>query len=233
MSNSYFKFKQFTIYQDRCAMKVGTDGVLLGAWADVSSAHSILDIGTGTGLISIMLAQRCMAEITAIEIDEEAAQQATENIAASKWKDRITVVNRALQEFSIDASFDHIVSNPPYFNQALKSPEQKRTTARHTESLSYHDLLAGVNHYLQEDGIFSIILPFSEKDRFYQLAEAEQLYPCRETIIYSTPDSQPKRFMAEFQRKKTDFEPHSLIIEAYGRHQYSEAYKKLTEDFYL
>ncbi len=233
MSNPYFKFKQFTIYQDRCAMKVGTDGVLLGAWADVSSAHSILDIGTGTGLISLMLAQRCLADITAIEIDEEASQQASENIAASKWKDRITVVNSALQDFTIDASFDHIVSNPPYFNQALKSPEQKRTTARHTETLSYRDLLAGVNHYLQKDGSFSIILPFSEKETFYQLAEAEQLYPCRETIIYSTPHSQPKRFMAEFQHRKIDFEPQSLIIEAFGRHQYSEEYKKLTEAFYL
>ena len=214
-------------------MKVGTDGVLLGSWADVSSAHSILDIGTGTGLIALIVAQRCNAHITALEIDIETASQATENIEASTWKERIQVINCALQEFTNNNSFDFIISNPPYFNHSLKSPQQERTTARHTETLSYAELLDGVNRLLQPDGRFAVILPFQEKLNFYHLAEHHQLYPCRETIIYSTPHSQPKRFMAEFQHRKIDFEPQSLIIEAYGRHQYSEEYKKLTEEFYL
>ena len=136
MPNPYFQFKRFTVYHDRCAMKVGTDGVLLGAWTDVSSSQQILDIGTGTGLIALMLAQRNVtAHITAIDIDEEAIEQAQGNIAASPWKNRIEVMKQDFCQYSANRLFDTIVSNPPYFNQSLKGPDSQRNTARHTDSL--------------------------------------------------------------------------------------------------
>lgn len=233
MSNPYFQFKQFTIYQDRCAMKVGTDGVLLGAWADVSSAHSILDIGTGTGLIALMVAQRSGAFVTALEMDVEASKQALENVERSPWNEKIKVVNLSLQEYDSLMKYDHIISNPPYFNQSLKSPKEGRTTARHTDTLSYDDLLKGVVRLLDEQGIFSVILPFSEKERFVTLAEQYNLYPARITEVLPTPISTPKRFMAEFSFQQVECQQKSLIIESAGRHQYSDEYKQLTEQFYL
>lgn len=233
MSNPYFQFKQFTIYQDRCAMKVGTDGVLLGAWADVSSAHSILDIGTGTGLIALMVAQRSGAFVTALEMDVEASKQALENVERSPWNEKIKVVNLSLQEYDSLMKYDHIISNPPYFNQSLKSPKEGRTTARHTDTLSYDDLLKGVVRLLDEEGIFSVILPFSEKERFVTLAEQYNLYPARITEVLPTPISTPKRFMAEFSFQQVECQQKSLIIESAGRHQYSDEYKQLTEQFYL
>ncbi|MCQ2210366.1 MAG: methyltransferase [Paludibacteraceae bacterium] len=233
MSNPYFQFKQFTIYQDRCAMKVGTDGVLLGAWADVSSAHSILDIGTGTGLIALMVAQRSGAFVTALEMDVEASKQALENVERSPWNEKIKVVNLSLQEYDSLMKYDHIISNPPYFNQSLKSPKEGRTTARHTDTLSYDDLLKGVVRLLDEEGIFSVILPFSEKERFVTLAEQYNLYPARITEVLPTPISTPKRFMAEFSFQQVECQQKSLIIESAGRHQYSDDYKQLTEQFYL
>lgn len=233
MSNPYFQFKQFTVYQDRCAMKVGTDGVLLGAWADVSSAHSILDIGTGTGLIALMVAQRSEACVTALEIDVEASKQALENVERSPWNDKIKVLNLSLQEYDSQMKYDHIISNPPYFNQSLKSPKEGRTTARHTDTLSYDDLLKGVARLLEERGTFSVILPSSEKECFVTLAEQYHLHPVRITEVLPTPVSTPKRFMAEFTFQVVECQQTSLTIESAGRHQYSDEYKQLTEQFYL
>ncbi len=233
MSNSYFQFKQFKINQDRCAMKVGTDGVLLGAWADVASARSILDIGTGTGLLSLMVAQRSKAEITAIEIDQDASLQAEENVDGSPWKERIKVINCSLQEFQGETSFDHIISNPPYFNQSLKSERENRSLARHTDTLSYEELLYGAAQLLNKEGKFSVILPYNEKENFFRIAESHQLYPKRIVTIYPTPSSTPKRFMAELIFNQEECINSNLIIEATGRHQYSEEYKRLTEEYYL
>lgn len=234
MPNPYFRFKQFVVYQDRCAMKVGTDGVLLGAWADVSSAHSILDIGTGTGLIALMVAQRSEAKVTAIEIDVEASLQAQENVDRSPWNNRIEVKNQSLQEFAQSArKYDHIISNPPYFNQSLKSPKEGRTMARHTDSLSYEELLKGVVSLLDERGVFSVILPFPEKESFLTLSEQNGLYPIRIMEVLPTPDSVPKRFMAEFSFSPTSCVVSTMVIESEGRHQYSADYKQLTEEFYM
>lgn len=133
MPNPYFSFKQFTVYHDRCAMKVGTDGVLLGAWADVVSARNILDIGTGTGLISLMMAQRCNARIRAVDIDADAVEQARGNVAASPWQDRIEVELQDICHFTSETLFDVIVSNPPYFTDSLKCPGKQRNIARHTD----------------------------------------------------------------------------------------------------
>ena len=165
MANPFFTFKQFTIRHDRCAMKVGTDGVLLGAWTSVDHSHRLLDIGTGTGLIALMLAQRCpQAFITAIDIDAEAVEQARENALSSPWKDRVEVLLQDICTFPANQQFDTIVSNPPYFIDSLKCPDDQRNTARHTDTLDAERLLASVARLLTDDGRFSIILPAEQTD---------------------------------------------------------------------
>ena len=166
MPNPYFAFKQFTVRHDRCAMKVGTDGVLLGAWTDLSHSRRILDIGTGTGLIALMLAQRCMdARITAIDLDSAAVEQAQENIQASPWKDRIEALQQDICTYHPNGTFDTIVSNPPYFIDSLKCPDGQRSTARHTDTLDADRLIGKVSELLTSDGRFSIILPAEQNAR--------------------------------------------------------------------
>lgn len=235
MPNPYFQFKQFTVYQDNCAMKVGTDGVLLGAWANVGEAQRILDIGTGTGLLSLMVAQRSKAQILGIEIDEAAAQQAMENVERSDWRERIQIKNLSLQDFVLQTNerFDFILSNPPYFNESLKAASSERTIARHTDTLSYEVLLKSVAALLTDEGRFAVVLPYSEKERFLLLAASQSLFAHQIVDIYPTPQSTPKRFLAEFSKQKTECELSKLVIESAGRHQYSEEYVELTREYYL
>ena len=206
MRGKGFTFKQFHIDHSRCAMKVGTDGTLLGAWASLPDGEgAILDIGTGTGLIAIMAAQRAPeAHITAIDIDTDCVEQARDNVSATPWSDRIEIVGSPLQEFSSSHTFDSIISNPPYFIDSLLSPDAARTTARHTTTLSFEDLVGGVLRLLAEDGTFSLILPPTEYSRF--LSEARgRLFEKRRCEVWSTPESGVKR----------------------------DEYKTLTRDFYL
>lgn len=235
MPNSYFQFKQFTVYQNDCAMKVGTDGVLLGAWANTGGAKRVLDIGAGTGLLSLMVAQRSSAQILGIEIDGLAARQATENVERSDWRDRIKIENVSLQEFVVQTKekFDFIISNPPYFNGSLKAESKERTMARHTDTLSYEVLLKSVSTMLTEEGRFAVVLPYSEKERFIPLAATHNLFTSRIVEVYPTPKSTPKRILAEFSRKKIECEVARMVIESGGRHQYSEEYVELTREYYL
>ncbi|MDR0892473.1 MAG: methyltransferase, partial [Mediterranea sp.] len=154
MSKPYFQFKQFTVWHDKCAMKVGTDGVLLGAWASVAGARRLLDVGTGTGLIALMLAQRCDADarLVALDIDALAVEQARGNVAASLWSDRIEVLEADFKQYHPDVKFDVVVSNPPYFTEALACPDPQRNMARHNDSLSYGKLLEGVAKFLSQEG---------------------------------------------------------------------------------
>ncbi len=216
-------------------MKVGTDGVLLGAWACVENAIRILDIGAGTGLLSLMTAQRSKAQIVGIEIDTAAARQAQGNASRSPWADRIQIENVSLQNFSVDGTerFNHIISNPPYFNHSLQSPDGGRTAARHTASLTYGDLLSGVARLLSPDGLFSVVLPYPEQASFIEMAEAHKLLPRRILRVYPTPTASPKRFLAEFSFQPFECVEADLVIEAGGRHQYSEEYKNLTKEYYL
>jgi tRNA1Val (adenine37-N6)-methyltransferase len=233
MANPFFTFKQFTIRHDRCAMKVGTDGVLLGAWTDVSHSYRLLDIGTGTGLIALMLAQRCpKASITAIDIDAEAVEQARENVLLSPWSDRVEVALQDICKYLTDKHFDTIVSNPPYFIDSLKCPNGQRNTARHTDTLDAERLLESVARLLTDDGRFSIILPAEQTDLLIQTAYAQGLYPSRQTAVITRPGLSPKRILMEFQKTKEAFQPDELIIEL-ERHVYSEGYIALTKDFYL
>lgn len=233
MPNPFFTFKQFTIHHDRCAMKVGTDGVLLGAWVNLSNSHRILDIGTGTGLIALMMAQRCNdSNITAIDIDTEAVSQANENIQASPWKDRVIAIQQDIRSFHPNKSFDTIVSNPPYFINSLKSSDTQRNTARHTDTLSAEDLIRKTADLLTEDGYFSIILPTEQIEELIQISERVGLYPSRRTHVITRPGLMPKRTLMEFCKRETSFPTNQLVIEL-DRHVYSEEYIALTRDFYL
>lgn len=235
MRGKGFTFKQFHIDHSRCAMKVGTDGTLLGAWATMPANGRILDIGTGTGLIAIMAAQRTSeAKITAIDIDEDCVLQAQENIAASPWPDRIEVIHSALQEFDASEKFDVIISNPPYFIDSQLSPDAARSTARHTTTLPFNELVTGVRRLLADGGHFSLILPPTEMERFRSAARGV-MFVVRECHVWSTPTSGVRRIMAEFQAEPPTelIVVEKIVIEEKGRHEYSEEYRTLTRDFYL
>jgi len=216
-------------------MKVGTDGVLLGAWANCENVNSILDIGTGTGLIALMLAQRSNAEIDAVEIDESACGQAEENIAKTDWKDLIQILNLPFQEFSklTEKKYDLIVSNPPYFQNSLFAPDKKRTDARHNSNLELEELVDGAIKLLNEDGSFNLILPYIEGTMFILKASEKGLYCTRQTKVLSKPGREPKRLLLEFMKIKKPLVEQEIIIELNKRHEYSDAYKNLTKDFYL
>ena len=233
MPNPYFAFKQFTVRHDRCAMKVGTDGVLLGAWTDLSHSRRILDIGTGTGLIALMLAQRCMdARITAIDLDSAAVEQAQENIQASPWKDRIEALQQDICTYPPNGTFDTIVSNPPYFIDSLKCPDGQRSTARHTDTLDADRLIGKVSELLTSDGRFSIILPAEQTEDLIRVAGEKGLHPSRQTWVITRPGLSPKRILMEFRKTPVTLQPDELVIEL-ERHVYSEEYIALTKEFYL
>ena len=238
MSNPGFQFKQFYVRHDQCAMKVGTDGVLLGAWAGENTTYPrILDIGTGSGLIALMLAQRFeRAQIIGIDIDIEASQQAHENFQASPWHTRLQVQHTALQDFSVNEEglFDLIVSNPPFFQNSLKNPNYQRSTARHTDTLPHSVLLASVARLLKEDGRFCVILPTELTDSLLQTALQYGLHEQRRLEVYPTPQRPCKRILLDFGKKKSVFPlQEKLIIEMEGRHNYSPEYRQLTSSFYL
>ncbi len=235
MPNMYFDFKQFRIFQENSAFKVGTDGVLLGAWCDVAGSESILDIGCGTGLIAIMAAQRSEAKIIAVELDHLSAQEAANNVMASPWSDRIRVIESDIAEYarSSDLSFDHIITNPPYFTNALLNPDPRLSKARHRSELSTGALLESVSKLLSDTGKFSLILPYSEATVFIADAVAYGLYCSRMLNIKPLPDRPVKRILLEFSRTRLTALTGYIIIETGKRHEYSHEYRKLTRDFYL
>lgn len=234
MANNYFKFKEFTVFQEKSAFKVGTDGVLLGAAADVTGKKNILDIGTGTGLISLMIAQRCDAQISAIEPDIESFNEALENVKKSKWSNRISVLNIELQNyFPNDKKFDLIVSNPPFFNDSLKNPDQRKSAARHNDTLAVSDLLSGVNRLLDTNGIFQVIMPYAEGNLLIAEAAQEELFCSKILKIKPLPASEIRRLILTFSKVRTNVSEKFLTIEKGPRHEFTEDYINLTRDFYL
>jgi tRNA1Val (adenine37-N6)-methyltransferase len=232
-----FQFKQFSVEQDRTAMKIGTDGVLLGAWTPIeNNSHSILDIGTGTGIIALMLAQRSAAEqIDALEIDEDAYEQATDNFENSPWNDRLFCFHAALDEFvdEPEDEYDLIVSNPPFYSEDYKSNNEQRDLARFQDAMPFEDLIEAARLLLSENGIFSIIIPFKEEENFIYLCAEVELFPIKITRVKGTPTSEIKRSLLAFSRKSiSDFPLDELIIET-ARHIYTLEYISLTKDFYL
>lgn len=231
-----FQFKEFTIHQDKTAMKVGTDGVLLGAWASVdSNPFSILDIGAGTGLIALQLAQRSIAEvIDAIEIDDDAYEQAVDNFENSPWSDRLFCYHAGLDEFvdEIEDQYDLIVSNPPFYTENYKTESAQRDTARFTDALPFEELLEGVSKLLEKTGTFHTIIPYKEQEHFINLAEANGLFPNKICNVKGNPEADFKRSLLTFSFEQTTTTTEELVIEI-ARHQYTEAYISLTKDFYL
>lgn len=235
MPNPYFKFKRFTVYHDLCAMKVGTDGVLLGTWTNADRAANILDVGAGSGLIGLILAQRYPeAMIDSIDIDESACMQANENYKHSPFDKISPCQNISLQYFveKSTAKYDLIVSNPPFFNKSLKSPNLQRNTARHTDVLLIENLIGLSAQLLNDNGRIAFIFPFADKDYLISLSEHNHLYTTRIADVYTKPESNPKRVLIEFSKIKETQTLTDLTIET-ARHTYSPEFTELVKDFYL
>jgi len=232
-----FQFKQFSVAQDRTAMKIGTDGVLLGAWAPIeNNPFSILDIGAGTGIIALMLAQRSTAQqIDALEIDEEAYEQATDNFENSPWNDRMFCFHAGLDEFieEPEDEYDLIVSNPPFYAEDYKTNNEQRDLARFQDAMPFEDIIEAADLLLSENGILAVIIPFKEEEKFIALAKEFYLFPIKITRVKGTPTTAIKRSLLAFDRnEKTDFPLDELIIET-ARHIYTPEYITLTKEFYL
>lgn len=220
-------------------MKIGTDGVLLGAWCSIDSfIDSILDVGTGTGVISLMLAQRCDAlTIDAVEIDANSYEQSVENFENSDWGDRLYSYHSSYEEFATelaeeDEKYDLIISNPPFYTDDYETKDIARNKARFTSSLSFEKLIVNTTLILDENGIFSVILPFKEEGSFVKLAKKNNLFLNKICHVKGNPDSEIKRSLLEFSFQEKEIVKEQLIIEI-KRHQYTEAYINLTKDFYL
>jgi len=235
MANTYFQFKQFTVFHDQTAMKVGTDGVLLGAWADVSFAKKILDIGTGTGLIALMTAQKSTAQINAVEIEKNAFIQAKKNVENSKWKTRITTYNIDFQTFARKSTdkYDCLLCNPPYFVNSYQSADFERMQARHNRSLPFDELLFGVAQLIGNRGVFYVILPCGEKENFIELASVQKLFCNKILQVKPTPNKAPKRVLLAFQKIEKPIMEQIISIETGVRHSYTDEYKEITKDYYL
>lgn len=233
MSNGYFKFKQFTVWHDRCAMKVGTDGVLLGASVDVANSRRVLDIGTGTGLVALMIAQRCpQADITAVEIVADAAEQAQSNVSMSPWGDRIHVVHADFKEFESEERFDTIVSNPPYFADSLLPPDKQRTSARHTTELDYASLITHASQLLSRDGELTMIVPTIMVDEIERIGGWCGLHPVRRISVITRCGVEPKRTIVTLSFREEACEAETLCM-ATEKRNFTDEYRSLTKDFYL
>lgn len=236
MSNTTFAFKQFVIKQDKCAMKVSTDAVLLGAWVIPNGSLNILDIGTGTGVIALMLAQKSKGKIHAIDIDKTAFEQAKINFEESIFTTNLTAEHKSLQEFAKIAGkkFDLVVTNPPYFVDSFKNSDSNRSNARHADVLPYIELIDGVKAVLTDRGKFCLILPKNEAIKFRELAEARGFHLSKLLRIRTTLDKdEEKRHLMQFEFRPTEFSESTLVIEKDERHSYTDEYKKLTQDYYI
>ncbi|MDX2429410.1 MAG: methyltransferase [Bacteroides sp.] len=237
MPNTWFRFKLFTIEQEHAAMKVGTDGVLLGAWTSIPKSGSrVLDIGTGTGLIALMLAQRAKdAEVDALEIDPSAAGQAEDNFRSSPWKDRINCFHTSFQDYSsqCDLQYDLIICNPPFFSASVKTPSKEKNLARHDDSLSLGDLFKYAIPLMQKSATLSLILPAEKEALVFNLISEHQMYCKRLTRVIPVPGKPTHRLLLECSFIPGKCIEDELIIESGGRHMYSDKYKKLTGEFYL
>lgn len=234
-----FKFKEFTVHQDKTAMKIGTDAVLLGAWCSLGEyPDALLDIGSGTGVISLMLAQRSDAmTIDAVEIDGDAYEQTVENFEQSDWGDRLFCYNASFNQFAEEMSeeeeqYDVIVSNPPFYTDDFQTENEARNKARFTSSLSFEELIIGVSKILSKQGVFSVVIPFKEENDFVKLANINNLFLNKVCHVKGNEISEIKRSLLSFSFVKKEIEKECLVIEK-ERHQYTDAYINLTKYFYL
>ena len=231
-----FQFKQFSVAQDRCAMKVGTDAVLLGAWSALDHMpNTILDIGSGTGILALIMAQRSTAElIDALEIDSDAYEQCVHNFETSDWGDRLFCYHASLDEFvgEIEDTYDLIISNPPFYTDHFKSRNEARNKARFEDALPFEELLTSVSKLLSVTGQLNVIIPFSEEINFISLAKNVDLYPIRILRVRGQEESPVKRSLISFTFQENKIKVSELTIEI-TRHHYTHDYINLTKDFYL
>ena len=235
MANNYFKFKQFAVHQEHAPFKVTTDSVLLGAWARLEGAKRILDIGTGTGILALMAAQRTDADIVAIEPEPGSYMQAGLNIADSKWHGRITLINIDLQSYfpGDDLLFDAIITNPPFFINSLLNPDGAKARARHSRTLGHRELLEAVLRLMAPSGSLHLVLPVNEAGRLIEMAAPTGLYCQRRLWVKPTPLTPSSRALMTLGRSKSKIEESTIVIEKGGRHNFSDEYVSLTKDFYL
>ena len=229
-----FRFKKFTVDHSGATMKVGTDGVLLGAWLDIRDAHTILDIGTGSGVIALMMAQRTdvASQIDAVEIEKADAEQAIQNVNNSPWPEKVKVHCQPIQDFRPGLKYDLIVSNPPFFRDSFQPPDVRRRQARHGDTLCHADLIECVCRLLQETGTFNIILPPVEAQLFIDLAKENQLHLTRRCLFRTRAHKAPERWLMEFSRRSGTIYEDEVLLYSSGEH-WSEGYRSLTQDFYL
>lgn len=229
---SGFAFKQFKVEHDQCAMKVSTDGILLGAWADLSHANTLLDIGTGTGLLALMCKQRAPhLKVSAVEVDEAAYQQALQNCQQSPWRD-ISIYHQPIQQFEAVGLFDCVIANPPYFNHSLKGDNAARNTARHTDGLSFAELLGAFRHLSHQDSRFNLILPTTEAQLFITLAQQQGLYLNRLCQVQAMPNKLFSRSLMTFSYEQSEISTTKLCIRA-NDNSYTTEYQALCRAFYL
>lgn len=233
-SGTHFRFKQFSVAHDKTSHKVGTDGVLLGAWADVSNAKEILEIGTGSGVISLIVAQRSDEEtkIEAVEIEKDAVDQAKENVKNSPWPEKIVVHHSSIQEFEPQKKYDLIISNPPFFIDSWLPPESKRSQARHTHTLTFPELINHSLRLLNSEGKLAVILPYQEALRFIGEAMRKNLFCVRRLNVQSRAHKPVERVLLEFWQKQIPVHESSLVIHG-NSNEWSEDYMTLTGEFYL
>ena len=234
---STFNFKQFSVQQDKCAMKIGTDSVLLGAWCPIdNNPFSVLDIGAGTGVLSLMLAQRSHAEqIDALEIDEDAYEQCVENFEASPWSDRLFCFHAGLDEFieEPEDEYDIIISNPPFYSEDYKTDNSQRDLARFQDAMPFEELVEAADLLLSENGIFAVIIPYKEEERFIDLCAEVELFPVKATRVKGSHTTPIVRSLLAFKRYELSaLTTDELVIEI-NRHEYTDDYINLTKDFYL
>ncbi len=230
-----FHFKQFSIRHHKSTMKVGTDAILLSAWANVLGANTILDIGTGCGVIALIMAARTNAKVDAIELDEISANEAKSNFKNSLYKNRLKIINKDFNEFAIATKnkYDLIISNPPFFTNDLLPDLESRMNARHTTSLSHYKLIKGVISLLNENGKFCLVLPYDIAVEFIKISINHKLHLCKKQIVYPKPDSRPNRINMEFKLKKSsDIYKEEIVIRDINN-EHSAQYKNYTKDYLI
>ena len=232
-----FKFKQFAVNQDRCAMKIGTDAVLLGAWCPIdNNPKSILDVGAGTGILALMLAQRTNADqIDALEIDEEAYEQCVENFENSPWADKLFCYHAALDEFVDDPEdeYDLIISNPPFYSEDFKTADEQRDLARFQDAMPFDDLIEAADLLLSENGTFAVVIPYKEEERFIDLCAEYELYAVKATRVKGSHKTPIVRSLLAFKRYELSVLTADELVIEINRHEYTDDYINLTQDFYL
>ena len=228
-----FHFKQFSLKHHQSTMKTGTDAILLGVWTDVSNTKEILDVGSGSGIISLFMAARSQAKITAIENDIASVDESKNNFALSDFTKRMKVIASDFNDYTTNIKFDLIVSNPPFFTNDLQSESERKTNARHTKSLSFKQLCTNVSILMKQNARFCVVLPYSQNKVFKNIALAQGLYPSKELIIFPRRGAEPNRINIEFRKQSKETPEKEYFVLREENNNFTHQYRELLGEFYL